>query len=463
MNYDNLNNEQLVNAVIRDYLASEKFETALKGKAYYKNNNDIKNKQRFIIIDGVKQVVNNVQNNIIIHPIFRELVDQKINYLLANDWNVEDDTLSEIFNDKFRLVVEKATIDAISCGIGWIFATPENEFKYVDALEVVPIWQDVAHTELNKVIRMYKDVEYTILGKEEIHYIELWDDEGVTTFKKQGGKYKQYTDKTPHLKQKITTILGGLEEKQYGWGKVPFIPIKYNQDEVSLLTLVKSLIDKMDETASNTQDLLSDLSSKVAVITNAMGTNIEEFVNNRQLYRVVVLPEGGTYTETGTEPDITSAKAWLEHLRNQIYIAGRGYDPLQAIGANASGDARRNLYTSLDLDANQLEYGILEAFRMCIWFINNSPSNKFTIPENTRIKFSRNMMINQGEQIDNAVKAQGIEGITKRTIVAMSGLVENVDKEISESEKEQEEDFNKNQEIFNNSKNKEEENKYGNV
>ena len=205
----------------------------------------------------------------------------------------------------------------------------------------------------------------------------------------------------------------------------------------------------MDKTASDTQDLLCDLSNKITVVTGATGTDVEEFSFNKKLYRLALLPEGANYTEVGTEPDITAAKTWIEHLRNQIYIAGRGYDPLQAIGANASGEARRNLYTSLDLDANQLEAGIIEGLRRCIKFLNMSPTTKgASIPEDTKIKFNRNIMVNQSEQIQNAKDAQAIEGISKETVVGMTGLVDNVQEEIRKAEAEKEAEMQKQADIF---------------
>lgn len=441
-----LDDENLVNAEIKEYLNSEKFEMSFKAKEYYKNRNDIIYKQRYIIINGEKVVAENVENNIIAHPIFRDLVDQKINYLLGNDWNVENEQLAEFFNDDFRVVVEKSTADAVMCGIGWFFPVHDGTFLYVDALGVIPIWKDISHTKLDKLIRMYNKTEYIDNTKKEIKYAELWSLDGVKTFRNDGTHYKFHSSQS-HLVDEAKEE--GDPEKYKNWTEIPFIYIKYNQDELSLLSLVKPLIDKMDKTASDTQDLLSDLSNKTTVVTGATGTDIEEFANNKKLYRLAFLPEGANYTEVGTEPDITSAKTWIEHLRNQIYIAGRGYDPLQAIGANASGEARRNLYTSLDLDANQLEAGIIEGLRRCIKFLNMSPTAKSDlIPEDTKIKFNRNIMVNQSEQIQNAKEAQAIEGISKETIVGMTGLVDNVQEEIKKAEAEKEAEMQKQADIF---------------
>lgn len=425
-----MNETRLVNNEIQSFYSSNFYFMGQKAKKYYLNENDIWNKKRYALSQGQKIENKNVDNNIISHSIFRDLVDQKINYLLGNDWSTENEILNEIFNDDFRLNLEFATCDAITCGIGWMFVNPDNTFQYVDTLEVVPVWQDPQHNELIGVIKLWTEYDYEGTQKKEKYFAEYWSDEGVSKYQaenEQGSYILLENKKTPHL------------SNNENWLKVPFIPIKYNKNETSLLTMVKSLIDMMDKTASDTQDLLSDLTNKLGIISGAVSTDPAEFSTNKRLYRSVILPEGGTYQEVGTDPDITAAKTWIEHLRSQIFIFGRGFDPLQAIGANASGEARRNLYTNLDLDANQLESGIRKALKLCIWFINASPSNKYSVPEDVKIKFTRNMLVSISERIDDALKAQSLEGITTKTAVTLSGLTDDPIKEIEESKKEQEE------------------------
>lgn len=435
---------ELVNYEINEYLKSDLFQIRCKSKQYYKNNNDINQKQRFTIINGIKQINTQVENNKISHPIFRELTDQKINYLLRNDWNVENEELSELFDDKFRVMLERVAIDSILYGIGWFFVLPDGNCKYIDGMGIIPIWEDITHTKINKIIKMYSKLEYINNEKKEIKYAELWTDEGVKTFRAEPNeKYKEFSNNS-HM---ITEENGNMIFKN--WTDVPFIYVKYNQDELPLLVLVKQLIDNMDKTASYTQDLLSDLTNKVGIITGARDTDPVEFHNNKKLYRLAILPSDADYKEVGTDPDITSSKTWIDHLRSEIYMAGRGYDPKQAIGANASGEARRNLYTSLDLDVNQLEAGILEGLRRYIEFVNGSPLLNKKIPQNVKIQFTRNMMVNKLEQVDIALKAQQLEGASKELALSVSGLTENPKEEIKRAEEEQENELKKRTDIFN--------------
>lgn len=456
ININNIINN--IDDIISRYLSSEDYLISVKAKRYYKNKNDILDKRRYYIVNGQQKEDRLSANNKIAHPIFRDLVDQKVNYLLGNDWSVENKELSEVFDDDFRSLIQSSTADSIMCGLGWIFVLPDNKFKYIDSLNIIPIWEDIKHRKLFGVIHFYTAINYDQNGVEKKEqFAELWSLEGVHVFKKNENDKYDLIEIKSHLtynyeqkKYEDNNMVKPNIKNNYNWQKLPFIYIKYNEDEVSLLSLVKSLIDNMDKTASDTQDLLSDLTNKITVITGATGTNLREFAINKRQYRTVSLPMGADCKEIGTDPNIDAAKSWIEHLRSQIYIAGRGYDPLQAIGLNASGEARRNLYTSLDLDVNQLESGILQAIKRVIWFINANPIGMGQlIPEDTKVTFVRNIMINQGEQVENALKAQNIEGISMRTVVGMSGLTENVEEEIKLAEEEKKERMEQFADVYN--------------
>ena len=60
--------------------------------------------------------------------------------------------------------------------------------------------------------------------------------------------------------------------------------------------------------------------------------------------------------------DVSNSDTYLDRLRRNIYAFGRGVDPDQAMGANASAEARQYMYAPLDLDCNGLEKGV----RNCI-------------------------------------------------------------------------------------------------
>ena len=69
---------------------------------------------------------------------------------------------------------------------------------------------------------------------------------------------------------------------QMTWDKVPFIAFKYNADEMSLLKLVKSLIDDYDLNTSDTSNNLQDIPDSIKVVKNYDGTDKGEFTQNLQ-------------------------------------------------------------------------------------------------------------------------------------------------------------------------------------
>lgn len=426
--------EDIIALEIKEFRESKQFAIMRKSKQYYLNNNDIIRKHRYNIVNGQKEINTNATNSIVPHPYLRDLIDQKTQYLLGNDWSIEDQELAKVLDDDFRALLQRTARDSILCGIGWMFPYPEEQslkFKRIDPLEVIPIWEDNDHTKLNAVIHYYQVELYEAYTKKIIEYAEYWDISGMKRYRKDGNTLK--------LEEESTHFTDG--KLGYNWNVVPFIPLKYNDDELCLLQLVKGMIDQYDISISETSDMLSDTTDKIKVLKGAQGTEVAEFSHNIKNHRAVAVPVDGDITEIGSSPDVTAAIAHQEQLRKNIYEFGRGVDVSQNVGANSSGEARRFLYAKLDLDCNQLESGVLGCLRQVIWFYNNSPINSMQIDPNVKINFSRNMMVNTAEIVDIAAKTQGISGVSQETIVGLLPFVENPKEEIKKANKEVQDAF----------------------
>ena len=433
--------EQIAREIINDFESSPDYKMMRDARRYYRNENDIMKKERYSIINGEKQVNKNLANNRISHPFLRDLTDQKVQYLMSNDWSVDDIKFSEFLTEKNCKTIELTVRDSILYGTGWLFVlVSENEIKIErkDPLSIIPVWKDTAHTELDVIINRYVQIEYVAGQKKEIMYCEWWDKDGVKVYKDNGGAFTLLEEHSHFSKG----------NKEFNWNRLPFVYIKYNDDETSLLQLIKSMVDAYDMTVSETADIMQDSTDKIKVISGAEGTDIKVLANNMKNYRIVSVPEGGDLKEVGSEADVASQISQLEQLRKDIYDFGRGVDTNSSMGANASGEARKYLYAKLDLDCNQLETGVLDALQQLIWFLNNSPV-PYGINEDVNIEFSRNMMINTTEIIDNAVKAQGISGVATETIVGLLPFVDDPIKEIEKARAEADAEFERQQSIVN--------------
>lgn len=103
----------------------------------------------------------------------------------------------------------------------------------------------------------------------------------------------------------------------------------------------------------------------------------------------------------------------------------------------------QSMYSDIDLDANGMETEYQAAIEELLWFINmhlfNVGHGDFE-GEDVEIIFNRDMMLNEGEAIDNVAKSVGI--ISDETLIANHPWVTNVDNELeriqAQKDKEQE-------------------------
>jgi Phage portal protein, SPP1 Gp6-like. len=349
--------EKIIKTIIEEFEASPQYKMMQKAYNYYRNRNDICDKKRYNIINGIKVENNNLANSLISHPFLRDLVDQKIQYLLSNDWSIDDENYADYMNDHNRKIIQRIGTDSVNYGIGWLFVYPENNELKLDRmnpLNIIPVWGDNAHTKLEAVINRYVQIEYTLQQKKTITYAEWWDEDGVKVYRLNNGSFEPIEEKT-HITDN--------NNRSYNWLKLPFIPLKYNDDELPLLQLIKPLIDEYDRISSDTADSMQDSIDKIKVFTGANGTDISELANNLRNYKICSLPENSDMKEIGTITDVSSSISHQDQLRRDIYDFGRGVDTNSNVGANASAAARQYLYAKLDLDCNQLESRCFRLFK----------------------------------------------------------------------------------------------------
>ena len=127
------------------------------------------------------------------HPILRKLVDQKADYLLARKFTVESentaysDALNDLFDNTFRRKIKSFGKGAVKSGIAYLAPYYDDtgmlRWMRLPSTEVIPLWTDFEHTELDAYIRFYRQTVYEGKNRREIIRVEFWDKSGVTKFK----------------------------------------------------------------------------------------------------------------------------------------------------------------------------------------------------------------------------------------------------------------------------------------
>lgn len=450
-----LTDEQFIVKEIKRFKNSQRRKEMLDGERYFDGKHDILTRERTVIgKDGDLEVVKNLPNNRIVDNQYKKMVIQKSNYLLGQPFTVQADNdayvkiLKKFLNKKFMRTLKAVGEDSLNCGIGWLFPMYDEKgqfiFKRFRPWEIIPGWKDAEHTELEYFIRIYEVVAY--VGNEEkiIEKVEVYDETGISYFElTDGGKL------LPDGEQHVPYF--SIEDQGFNWTKIPLIAFKYNNKEIPLIKMVKSLQDGLNLIESNFQNQMEeDPRNTILVVVNYDGENLGEFRRNLATYGAVkvrtVDGAGGDVRTLQVEVNADNYKAIIELFKKAIIENAMGYDAKDERMAGTPNQMNiQSMYNDIDLDANGMETEYQASFEDLLWFLNmhlfNVDMGDFE-QEEVEIIFNRDMMLNEGEVIDNISKSAGI--ISDETLVAQHPWVDDPQAELErleEQKKKQQEEF----------------------
>jgi len=447
--------EQIIKLEIDEWLASNERLLMLTGQRYYEGDTDILGRKRMAVGEDGKLVeVENLANNKLVHNFVRKLVDQKVGYLLGLPLTVQTTNeeyqrrLNEIFDRAFLRTLKNLGKEAINKGKAWLHIYYDEEgqlsFKKIPSEEIIPLWRDAAHTNLDAVIRVYEVEAYEGKERRIIKKVEFWDTSGVRRYVLDNdgpipdvevGEY------APH----VTLVQNDGSVQGYNWQKVPFVCFKYNDEELPLVKFVKSLVDDYDKHTSDNSNNLEDLPNSTYVLKNYDGTDLGEFRRNMAIYRAVkVMGDGGVDT-INLNINVEASEKHLDRLRKDIYEFGRGVDTQsERFGGDRSGVALKFLYADLDMDCNILETEFQASLEQLRWFIDTHLANTTGVDysgEQVDFIFNRDIIINESDVINNARSSVGV--ISDETIIANHPWVTNVQAELERIKAQRNQDLNR--------------------
>ncbi|MGF7049146.1 SPP1 family phage portal protein [Paenibacillus sp. DS2015] len=445
---------EIITQEISDFKGSERRKLMLTGQEYYEMQTDILKNHRTGIGEGGRIVdVDNLANNKLVHGFIRKLVDQKVGYLLSKPFGIQTDgndpykeALESYLGKSFKRLLRNVGKNAINKGIGWIQVyyndKGELSFKLIPSEEIVPLWKDAAHTELDAVIRFYEVEVYEAKNKIAITKVEYWSSEGVKRYKidsRVTGHLIPDEDAGADTSHFVAVGTDDVEEP-LNWEQIPFIPFKYNAEEMPLVKVLKTLVDNYDKTMSDNANNLEDLPNSTYVLKNYDGANLGEFRKNLSLYRAIKVSGDGDVDTLSLTIDTEAFKTHVGMLRKNIYEFGRGLDTqTEDFASDKSGAAIRFSYGDLDLDANDIENEFQAALEQLIWFIDQHIFNTTKVDYsdiNVDILFNRDILINETEAITNAKDSVGI--LSDETIIANHPWTTDTQAELDRKKKEQE-------------------------
>lgn len=429
-----VSDEKMILNEINSFKASRKRKDMFDGENYYAGQHDILFRVRTVIGEkGELEEVKNLPNNRIVDNQYKKMVDQKNNYLLGQPISVQCENeqyakiLKQIFNKKFQRLLKSIGEDSLNCGIAWMFVcydeSGELACKRLKPFEVIPLWRDAEHTVLDGAIRLYEVIHYDGTQERVVQKVEVYDDNGITFFElTDGGSLKPVE---PFRQSYFTITEEDGQETGYNWTKIPLIPFKYNNKEIPLIKMVKTLQDGLNTIESNFQNSMEeDTRNTILVLMNYDGQNLGEFRRNLAQYGAVkvrtVDGSGGDLKSLQVEVNSDNYKAILEIFKKAIIENAMGYDAKDdRLAGNPNQMNIQSMYSDIDLDANNMETEFQAAFEDLLWFINCHLANMGLGDfegEEVDIIFNRDILINEGEVIDNCQKSAGI--LSDETIIA---------------------------------------------
>ncbi|MNW43787.1 Phage portal protein, SPP1 Gp6-like [compost metagenome] len=449
--------KEIIKQWVDEWKTSHEYKWMLIGDRYYRNKTDIINRKRLVIGEGGEMVEDkNLANNKLIYGFTRKLVDQKIGYLLSKQMSIKaekqqyQDALNDLFNKSMHRTLKNLGKEAINKGIAWLHVYYDENgvlsFKRMRSNEMIPIWVDEDHTQLQAMIRCYTVEVYEGKSKKEVKKVEWWDTNGIKRYIYDGGLIPDEDDEDSEelklLKSSHYSAIKNGKEQPLNWERVPFIAFKANDEEQPLIELIKSLVDDYDKKSSDNSNNLEDLPNSIYVLKEYDGTDLGEFRRNMSAFRAVKVSGDGGVDTIGLEIDTEAFKTHQELNRKSIYEFGRGVDMQTEKFNGATGIALKQLYNDLDMDANILETEFQASLEQLLWFINNHLANTNVGDfENEKVEFifNRDILMSESDVITDAANSVGM--ISNKTIRANHPWVSDPDEEEKQMKKEKEEDM----------------------
>ena len=455
---DVITDEDFVINEIDNFLQSKERKEMITGELYYEGEHDILKAKREVIGEGGEmKEIEHLPNNRNVDNQYKKMVDQKKNYLLGkpiifspkmdseSKTNEESDysrNLKELFGRKFQRLMKNIGEDSLNCGIGWMFVNynrrGEFAMKRMKPYQVIPIWSDFEHDELDGIIYFYT---YKV-DDEEIQKVEVYDETGVYYFVRD--KDKLIAEK-PHQTH-FEVSVGDGESQGFNWLNIPWIPFKYNNKEIPLIRDVKSLQDAINRIISTfNNNMTEDHRNSIYVLVNFDGENLGEFRRNLSQYGAVKVRSnrdtgGGDVKTLQVEVDAQNYESILKIFKNALIENAKGYDAKDDRLAGAPNQMNiQSMYSDVDLHADEMETEYQAAFEGLMEFVNVHLTNTEgdnCIGEMVDVIFNRNVLINETEIITNLRNSVGL--ISDETIIEHHPFVDNVQDELLRIQNERE-------------------------
>lgn len=432
-------NDSRIISLINEFNSSKIRKMMVIGDNYYYVENDIKKREMFKIKDGKKIPITYKANHKLAHPTYKNMVDEKLEYLFAKPYTLKCEeeryieNVKKALGKKFRKTLMKLGFEASNKGIGWLhpYIDENGSFKLmvIPSEQCLPIWKDSSHEELTMFIRFYASYEWNGDKKETITNVEIHTQDGPKYYKLDGKMLVPYQDLNFNEVNDNVGYWKNSDGVEMNWGKIPFIPFKNNLIEMPDILFVKSLVDDYDLTRSEASNFVEDVKNIYWILKGYGKQDAMDFMQMLNEDHVINIDadEFSGVDTISPNMDISSIIAHYDQLKKDILEGGQSVNKdLDKIGNAPSGVALGFMYAGLDMKCNALETEFSDGFDNLLYFINQY-YNIADPCEDMQLILNRDIKINESEKITNLNASK--QYISEDTYLSEHPFVNDVEKE----------------------------------
>lgn len=343
----------------------------------------------------------------------------------------------KVLGDEYRKECMELCVNAANTGVAWVhYWTNEfNEFEWavIDSKQIVPVWNKSAKQKLIGALRVYTEIDETD-GKSYTIY-EYWNKEECQVYRRLQADLN-YDNLTDYAIFENPTTGELVSEYSHGMEEIPFIPFFNNNIKSSDLDNIKPLIDVYDKVFSGFINDLEDVQELIFVLSGYGGTDLNGFLQDLKKYKVIKMDsdEGAGVSTLNIEIPIEARNSVLDATRKAIFEQGQGFDPRPENFGNQSGEALKFMYSLLEMKTGLMETEFQLGFAKLVRAICNFKNIKC---DNIVQTWTRTCIKNEQEQAAICKDSVGI--ISQKTILKNHPFVEDVEAELKQLKKENEE------------------------
>lgn len=460
-----LNESNILQELLREDKNSERKKRMAEGESYYQGAHDIlKRDFRQTPVsetgqNGEEQIRNffnpNRSNHHCVNSFHHTLVTQKASYLVGREPTISvrgqdaedfEEALTIFADEEMNSMLHKWVVGASNKGVEYlhVYYDEDGNFRYciVPAEEIIAIYDEMYQQDLREVIRYY-DIKLLENGQEKTRRrVEWWTAEDVTYYMEDSNGAFLREGESAHWA--VTEYMDGEEKRTlpHGWGRVPFIPLKNNEKEMTDLQLVKGLIDAYDFISSEGTNNLLDMVDLYWVIQGYGGETANAVARKLQINKAVQISDSSGKVEAKQiELPMEGRLDWLQMLRKDIFHFGMGVDTSSDDwGKAASGVSLKFQYAMFYLKINGIMPEIKRAmkafFRFAVEDMNRRNGTDWDW-KRVQIVLNTNGIVDDTETMQIIKESKGI--VSEKTLLGKHPFVDDVNSEMEQMKKEREE------------------------